>query len=260
MGVEINQEQSFVACSEYGQVSWMGWTSCHFRDEVAIFRFRHSEDGSGQMDWHSLLDADEIEKGWRYHRRDDRLRSLYTRSLLRILIGKYTDKDPLSVRLARGKGNKPELKGDSGLHINATHSGSWILLAIGRRDVGIDVEEVKPDLALTDMIPTVFSDQEQQYVEFNGETMVRFYELWTRKEALVKAFGSGIDENFPHVPALNGYHTLETNKFATHGEWTVNSFHVARGYQAAVAYRGNIRRIHFYTLDHGIFSLHKNLR
>lgn len=252
--VDEKQDESLIVCKDYGCVEWLDWMSCLYTDDIAVFRFYYAEDPIHQPDWSTLLHPDEIERGWRYHRRDDRLRSLYTRSLLRILTGRYINQNPLAIRLIKGLSNKPELSDNLGWHVNATHSGNWILLAIGRYSVGIDVEEVKPDFTFTDVIPISFSTQERQYIEAHGNATVHFYELWTRKEAFVKAMGSGIDETFAQVPSLIGFHKLETTKLAAAGEWTIDSFYVAEGYPAAIAYNGSPGHLQFYTLDHGIFT------
>lgn len=252
--VDEKRNGSSVVCSHYGHVEWLDLLSCSYKHDVAVFRFYYAEDATHQPDWSVLLHPNEIDRSGRYHRRDDRLRSLYTRSLLRILVGKYTNQNPLAIRLTKGLRNKPELLDNLGWHVNATHSGNWILLAIGRYSVGIDVEEVKPDFTFTDVIPISFSTQERQYIEADGNATVRFYELWTRKEAFVKAIGSGIDETFSQVPALTGFHKWETTKFAAAGEWIIDSFYVAEGYPAAIAYNGSPGHLQFYTLDHGIFT------
>ena len=245
---------SSILCKDHGPVEWLDWMRCLHRDDIAVFRFCYAEDTTPQPDWSALLHTDEIERGSRYHRRDDRLRSLYTRSLLRILVGRYTNQNPLAIRLTKSSRNKPELSNNLGWYINATHSGNWILLAIGKYSVGIDVEEIKPGFTFTDVIPFSFSTQERQYIEADEKAIARFYELWTRKEAFVKAIGSGIDETFFQVPALTGFHKWETTKFASAGEWTIDSFYVAEGYPAAIAYNCSPGHLQFYTLDHGILT------
>ncbi|WP_373514969.1 4'-phosphopantetheinyl transferase superfamily protein [Persicitalea sp.] len=252
--VDKKQDDSSIVCKEYERVEWQDWRSCLYTDDIAVFRFYCAEDTIHQPDWSALLHTDEIERGGRYHRRDDRLRSLYTRSLLRILVGRYTNQDPLAIHLTKGLRNKPELPNNLGWHVNAAHSGNWILLAIGRDRVGIDVEEIKPDFAFTDVIPISFIAQEREYIEADGKSTVRFYELWTRKEAFVKAIGSGIDETFSQVPALTGFHKLETTKLEVAGEWVIDSFNVTEKYSAAIAYNCSPKNIQFYTIAHGIFT------
>ena len=251
--VDQKQEGSSIVCKDYGLVEWLDWRSCLYTDDIAVFRF-YCADTAPQQNWPALLHTDEIERGWRYHRRDDRLRSLYTRSLLRILAGRYTNQNPLAICLTTGLRNKPELSDNLGWQINATHSGNWILLAVGKHRVGIDVEEVKPDFTFTDVIPLSFSTREQQYIGTDENVIARFYELWTRKEAFVKAVGSGIDENFSQIPALPGVHNWETTEFTAAGAWTVDSFYVTKLYPAAIAYDVSPGHLKFYTLDPGIFA------
>ncbi|MPR35971.1 4'-phosphopantetheinyl transferase family protein [Salmonirosea aquatica] len=254
LGINVMHDSCLIVCSDHGPVKWLDWTSCFYKDDIAVFRFYYAEDKTHEPDWCALLHTDEIERSWRYHRRDDRLRSLYTRSLLRILAGKFTNQNPLAIRLTKGLRNKPELSDNIGWHINATHSGNWILVAVGKFSVGIDIEEVKSDFTFTDVLPFSFSIHERKYIEDGEQPLVRFYELWTKKEALVKAFGSGIDETFPQVPALTGLHKRETTKLAGVGEWTINGFYVADEYPAAIAYNCSSRHPQFYTLDPDIFT------
>lgn len=252
--VDEIHDVSSIACQNYGQVNWLDWTNCFYLDDIAVFKFYLAEDKTNHPDWCTLLLPDEIERGRRYHRRADQLRSFYTRSLLRILVGRYTNQDPLIIRLTVGSKNKPELSDNPGWHVNATHSGNWILLIIGKCHVGIDVEEIKPDFNFTDLIPLSFSPEERQYIGANGKSRVRFYELWTRKEAFVKAIGSGIDEAFPQIPALTGSHTWQATQLGAAGAWIIDSFYVAEGYPAAIAGNYSFRHLHFYTLDHRIFT------
>ena len=245
---------SSVVCKDYEPVEWLDWADCFYKDDIAVFRFYFEADKNSQPNWSALLHAGEIERSQRYHRSADRLRSLYSRSLLRILVGKYTNQDPLAIRLIKGFGNKPELSGNPEWHINASHSGNWILLAVGKCSVGIDVEEVKPDFTFTDIIPTSFSVEEREYIESDRNARLRFYKLWTRKEAFAKALGSGIDETFPQIPALTGRHKWQSTKSTAAGEWVVGSFHVAEKYLAAIACNNPLKCLRFYTLDHGIFA------
>ncbi len=244
-----------VLCKDYERAEWLDWTNCPYQDEVAVFRFFLAEATTLQLDWPALLHPNEIMRGERYHRSGDRLRSLCTRSLLRILVGKYTNQDPLAIRLTKGARNKPELPDNPEWHLNATHSGDWILLSVGKSSVGVDVEEIKPDFGFEDVIPTSFSTQERQYIEADGNAPNRFYELWTRKEAFVKAIGSGIDETFSQIPSLTGLHELGNARFAAAGKWITDSFHVAKGYSAAIAYGYSSGQPVFYTLDPNVFTL-----
>ena len=80
---------------------------------------------------------------------------------------------------------------------------------IGRSDqfLGIDIEQLKPDVDFGGILRKYFSIKEQQSILFfdnidekNRATL----ELWTRKEALLKSIGVGIVDELPKVQVLEG--------------------------------------------------------
>ena len=92
------------------------------------------------------------------------------------------------------------------IHFNMSDSGSHGLIAItpeGR--VGIDLEERTENRDLAGLAETVFGQEEQAALAAaDGRDRVeRFYRLWTYKEALLKALGTGLylDVSGFQVPA-----------------------------------------------------------
>ncbi|GAB4019208.1 hypothetical protein GCM10028773_21370 [Spirosoma koreense] len=120
--------------------------------------------------------------------------------------------------------------------------------------MGIDVEEIKSDFPLADVIPVGFTNEERQYIGTDEQAPLRFYELWTRKEAFVKAIGTGIDENFPQIPSLIGFYQLVPASGKPDCTWRVDSFSIAEGYLGAVAYDRTSENLQFYTLDGSLFT------
>ena len=79
---------------------------------------------------------------------------------------------------------------------NISHSHGLIALVIDIVPVGIDVELVrKSDDSLKDFIS---SKEEREYINDDKS----FFEVWTNKEALVKAYGLGIREDIKNIPSL----------------------------------------------------------
>jgi len=60
-------------------------------------------------------------------------------------------------------------------------------------------------------------------------------DLWTRKEALVKAMGKGIDDDFPNITVLDGTNQLKSSHSKNTGNWQVFSLDISEEYLAAVA-------------------------
>ena len=98
---------------------------------------------------------------------------------------------------------KPYLKNDS-CYFNVSHSGDVVAVAVNRvSPVGIDVEKVKPLAAR--IAKRVFSDSDVRFVfgadiipdgnADDPDTLIRFFKVWTYKEAFVKMTGEGISDN-----------------------------------------------------------------
>ncbi|MFN3660432.1 MAG: 4'-phosphopantetheinyl transferase family protein [Brevinematales bacterium] len=83
---------------------------------------------------------------------------------------------------------KPFCLSHPGCHFNIAHSGELVLFACDERPVGLDVERIvsRDFLALAGRF---YHPHERLWV---GTDESRFYEVWTAKEAYLKAKGIGI--------------------------------------------------------------------
>ncbi len=89
---------------------------------------------------------------------------------------------------------RPRLAGTD-LHASVSHSGALVLVATTRAGpVGVDVEEVRP-LDHRELLPAVSTAADAAQVRHAGD----FFVLWTRKEAVVKATGTGLRAALPEV-------------------------------------------------------------
>lgn len=238
-----------VSCADSQAVNWIPESGCPYSDELAVFRFLLPIDTNLDSSINQLLSSEERQRAHRYHQKDDIRRYSYTRSLLKIVCGNYISQRPSEIKFTAGEANKPELSGNTGWHINVSHSGNWILIAIGRIQVGVDIEKINPAFNVQDILAISFTAGEQDYIKANTDSQRCFYTLWTRKEALVKATGKGMDNNFGRVPSLDGLHTVADDLIGGPGSWLVRSFAVTDDYSASLAYRQIEAVPKFYTLD-----------
>lgn len=90
-----------------------------------------------------------------------------------------------------GGHGKPSLLEYPHIHFNLSHCAKAIACAVANRPVGIDVESTERKIsdALT---RHTMSPRERE--EMEGDP-VRFFHLWTQKEALVKLRGTGLQDN-----------------------------------------------------------------
>ena len=100
--------------------------------------------------------------------------------------------------IARTEQGKPYFPKRPDLQFSWSHSGSYVLLALSRRPVGIDIERVRPR---RESLPRyVFPEEELAEYRAMGGDWPAFYTLWTRKEAWCKYTGEGLGRSLRQTP------------------------------------------------------------
>ncbi len=127
-----------------------------------------------------LISPDRAEKANRFRFPADKKRCIAGGLLLRRFLGDsavYTD--------AFGKP-----RAENGMCFNLSHSGDWAALAVSAHEVGCDIEQVRQiDPLRTGRV--VFTNAEQESIRAESDRLGRFFEFWTKKEALLKCMGKG---------------------------------------------------------------------
>jgi 4'-phosphopantetheinyl transferase len=120
------------------------------------------------------------------------------------------------------------------------------LVAVARgREVGVDIEQVRPEVAEERIPEQFFSPREVEVLRgLPAEQQVQgFFNCWTRKEAYVKAVGEGLSlplDSFevslaPGEPAA----LLRTRPDPRDAErWVLSALRPGRGYAAALVVEG----------------------
>ena len=121
-------------------------------------------------------------------------------ALLRLKLAAKLNLDPLDLSIVRGINNKPALSCDQA-YFNISHTKDAFAFTIATDfHVGIDLEKVKQSINLHPIINNFFSIKEREYIlDSEEESLNRFFLLWTRKEALLKALGSGIINSLSQI-------------------------------------------------------------
>ena len=144
-----------------------------------------------------LLAPDEQMKAYKFIFEKDRVASIVSRGVLRILLAVYIDWLPEEIEFRYSKYGKPYLSekvqyAGKRLHFNVSHSNDCILFAFGYEELGIDIELITSDLDVQAVSRRVFSAEESELIAHLDSPYIMFYELWTRKEAYLKAIGTKI--------------------------------------------------------------------
>jgi 4'-phosphopantetheinyl transferase len=146
------------------------------------------------------LDERQRASGYRYERH--RHRFIVSRGRLRQILATRVHVPADRIRFDYGPNGKPTLAGDHALRFNVSHSDELLLIASCRnRDVGIDVEQVRPLPDLQSISREVCSRGEQTRLALQDhrDRLPLFLRLWTCKEAWLKAQGKGLSEGLDLV-------------------------------------------------------------
>lgn len=155
----------------------------------------------------ALLDAEEHERAARYRFEVDRERYIIGHGLLRELLGHYLDQDPAVVRMARGEFGKPYIPGLP-LHFNLSDTKDAVLIAFSRtHEIGADLETMTRTVDHRAVSEHYFTPEEVGDIAQATDDKRRFLELWTRKEAVLKASGVGIMDDLRVLRVNAGHNT-----------------------------------------------------
>jgi 4'-phosphopantetheinyl transferase len=117
------------------------------------------------------------------------------RAGLRTLLGRHLDLDPRRLAFATNEFGKPRLAGDGQVHFNLSHCEERAVLAISdTAEVGIDLECERP-IEHVDLAKRYFHPNEVTAITASpdeAEQRRAFFLVWTLKEAVVKALGTGL--------------------------------------------------------------------
>ncbi len=196
----------------------------------------------------SWLTDDERERYRRYRRPEDRELFLFTRAALRHALSQYAGVEPGGWRFVTGEYGRPELDApfsESGLRFNVSHtSGMIACLVSDGMDAGVDVEDIGRRSDILELARTVFSKAERRELEAlpPDAAIARFYEIWTLKEAYVKARGMGLSLPVRKVTFTGGRRdgigvSFETPIEDVARDWQFALWRPSPGHQGALALR-----------------------
>ena len=126
---------------------------------------------------------------------------------------------------AKNSQGKPSLP-EQALHFNLSHTEGLVAVALSRNiEIGVDVEYQR-DLPDRDGVArTVFRAEEIEEMQRSPDRVSRFFQLWTTKEAVMKATGLGFSLP-PKDIGLTGPGPVLTALPSDHGapsEWWLHS-------------------------------------
>lgn len=137
-----------------------------------------------------FLSAERRRKAERFIFERDRKLSIAASMLISRGLREYGVREADAV-YAYGKHGKPYLRDYPSLHFNVSHSGNLAVAVFSEREVGCDVEILRPyDVGVAAMC---FTPRERESIESSEDSSFAFTRLWCVKESFLKALGLGLD-------------------------------------------------------------------
>ena len=155
--------------------------------------------------YHQYLSDEESKQQKRFHFEKHKHQYLITRALVRSVLSLYDDNiSPEAWEFKSNAYGKPYISNTNSclpLCFNLSHTENFIVLAVSLScDVGIDVEYLPRHGAMEEIAESFFSKAE--VIELKKlpkeQQKQRFYDLWTLKEAYIKACGMGLSIPLNH--------------------------------------------------------------
>jgi 4'-phosphopantetheinyl transferase len=146
----------------------------------------------------ALLGTDERKRYQRLRRERSRREFLVAHALARMTLSRYASVAPEAWSFSTGEHGRPEISGPSQarrLRFNLSHTSGLVACAVIRElDIGVDVESTARRVRHRDLAERFFGEGELRALRALApeEQAGRFLELWTLKEAYLKAGGRGI--------------------------------------------------------------------
>lgn len=170
--------------------------------------------------WYSLMSQEKQQRVDRFRLEDDKKRTVAGEMLARKAISEWCNVSAESIKFDKNEYGKPFAVGLA-VEFNISHSGDYVVCAVDDKPVGIDVEKIRPiDLSVAKHICTeeeliylfghIPCDNEFCYTS-DEIVLVRFFELWTKKEACEKCIGNGLlksellSDNVGYYSDIDGY-------------------------------------------------------
>ena len=210
------------------------------------------------------LHGEEKNRYNRYQSQSQREHFLFGRVLLKTILSKYIGCTPVDLKFDIDTRGKPFLSSNNTLSVtfNLSHSDNRLVFAVSKsQDLGVDLEIIKKERAILKIAERYFSPAETRELRNlpKASQVKRFYELWTLKESVLKACGSGlsrglskIEFSFPTSDKLIMHSAPGNGNLTNWQSWQIEEY---KNYMLAVSVKSldikidNIKSFDFISFD-----------
>lgn len=200
----------------------------------------------------TLLSRDELERARSFVRSSDQLHFIESHAFLRRILAGYARVDPADIRFEHGRWGKPRMSGSQGsrrVEFSLSHSRGVVIVGVTvGQAIGIDVELVRRIDDCEALARRFFAPREYRDLCALPEPArsSAFFRCWTRKEAVIKALGTGMSTpldsfavTLTETAQLIGF----SGQVACGSDWSLIHLEPCEGAVGAVAVPFPVQRI-----------------
>jgi 4'-phosphopantetheinyl transferase len=188
-------------------------------------------------DYASYLSLSEKQRADANYFPEKKRRYIVSHGMLRLILGSYLGQEPKTLEFKTNQHGKPYL--DADIKFNLSHSRDLAVLALGKNyDLGVDLECFSKREYIN-LSNKYFAADEREYLNIShpAALALRFFKIWTQKEAYVKALGQGLTFPTTSFSCMLGIVPTET--------WQMSCFTPYPAVQMALCHNTAVKNIEF---------------
>ena len=218
---------------------------------VTLWEGRLELDGARASELQGCLDDGERARALRFPRPAERERFAAGRGTLRHILAYHLDLPPSALRFGYTAEGKPYLTDYPELRFNLSHADDRFLVGVSRHGpLGVDLEAVPGTRVVSQAADRVLSEPEAaMFGTLDGAASGEWFtQVWTRKEACIKADGRGLGLDLRQLDVVTAPPRVlvwqeKSAGWSASARWTVRSMPADPGYAAALAAEGDDWRV-----------------
>lgn len=223
---------------------WEKFEASPLLDDLHIIRIGIADNLEKILRFTGLLSAEELKKSERFAREQDQHSFLASSVMKKILCGYYLGCEPESVGFEVDKFNKPKIRNQENIHFNTSHSGEWLVFAFSGNPCGIDVERINRDFDYKSVLEMSFHPDEIDFIEKSIQPINQFFKIWTIKESILKAEGTGLMDNLNELNTLQDFAKLPSNT----DPWYTKSLLIEGDYWCSMCFKNASAKMKFFEI------------
>lgn len=241
MPTSVSSKVGFETDTQFDGLRQMGFDGAvRAPDGAPLQLWRHDLQQLPSAEGLAALSVDERSRAERFKFERDARRYLSARAFLREILARCTGVPAAKLRIASGPYGKPCLPDLPNCQFNLSHAGDLALVATSDSAcVGVDVEMMRAGVDALALARSCFSAGEIDTLRGleGAQRDAAFLRIWTRKEACLKALGTGLSMDPTTVEVgMDARATLAFEGSDAPAPVSVRSLAPTEGWVAAVAW------------------------